>query len=366
MNTEIANSSNSSPKIIKNILGGIENTDKSPEDMDKFIDGENNSRNPRETFGVTCPSCGGSLRITEGQRSIQCEYCFSNLYIANPPGVKSFFLKPRITAGKAKLEALRWISKKSNGRVKAKYTSVVEHKLVHVPFWRMRGRFIGWICGEEVKLKKVETNTSTARGEIRRQVLKQESTPFSKFVSRNVDWSAPACVIKHLGMQGISMKASMLKWEIFNHDFKTTMNIALPTKSAKTAKRDALRHIINLAKPSGANIRASRFHLFGSNLSIYYFPIYLLRYKFKDKIYIITIDGNNGNIIRAEVPGRKKLNPTTFFFIPAVLALLTETYFPLLFITVGCIYIMDQLQGNRITMPHLWLKYRLQKWFGGN
>jgi len=366
MNSKIANSSNSSQRIRKGVLREIEHTEKSPEDMDEFIDGENNSHNPRETFGVTCPSCGGSLRVTEGQRSIHCEYCYANLYIANPPGVKSFFLKPRITAGKAKLEALHLISKKSGGRVKAKYTSVVEHKLVHVPFWRMRGRFIGWICGEETELKRVGKSTSTPSGEISRQVLKRESTPFSKFVSKHVDWSAPACVMRHLGMQGISMKASMLEWEIFNHDFKTSMNIALPTKSAKTARRDGYQHITNLAKPSGANIRASRFHLFGSNLSIYYYPIYLLRYKFKDRVYVITIDGNNGNIIRADVPARKKINPAAFFFIPAAFALLTETYFPLLFIAAGCIYIIDQLQGNRITMPHLWLKYRLQKWFGGN
>ena len=366
MNSKIVNNQTSSQAIQKSAAREVEPDDKSPEDINEFIDGAKNSHNNRETFGVTCPSCGGSLKVKEGQSSIRCEYCYANLFIANPRGVKSFFLKPRITAGKAKLEALHCISKNSGGRIKAKYTSVVEHKLIHVPFWRMRGRFIGWICGEEIELKRIEKSTATPSGKISRQVLTQESIPFSKFVSKHVNWSAPACFMKHLGMQGISLKASMLEWEIFNHDFKTTMNIALPTISAKTARMDSYQHITNIAKPSGAKIDASRFHLFGSTLSIYYYPVYFLRYKFKERVYVITIDGNNGSIIRADVPGRKKINPAGFFFIPALFAFLAETYFPLLLIAAGSVYIIDQIQGNRVIMPHAWLKFRLKKWFGRN
>lgn len=322
-------------------------------------------RGANETFGATCPSCGGSLRISEGVKSLRCEYCGSSLYVSNPPGIRSFYVKPGISEGKVKLEALRYISDRTDSRIKGKHTSVVDLKLIHVPFWKMKGRFLGWVCGEEIELLKTEKSVPTPNGDYKTTSVEQVVHPFSKFVTRHVDWSAPACFLRYLGLQGIALKASLLEWEVFDHDLRDTMNIALPMTSESKARADCLKHTVNLAKPSGARIHAGRFKLFGSSLSLYYYPVYILRYKFKNRVYAITLDGSNGKVIRADLPGLKKINPAPFFYVPAALAFLAGIYFPLVFIAAGAVYAADQVKSSSFLMPHIWLKYRLKKWFGG-
>ncbi len=320
----------------------------------------------RETFGALCPSCGGSLRVSEGVKSLECEYCGAGLYVSDPRGVRSFYLKPEITGGKARLTAIRHISKESGDLVKAKHTSIMEEKLVYVPFWKMRGRFMGWICGDRVELKKIEKPVATPNGEMTTTTVREVKHPFSKFITRRVDWSAPACVLRYLGLQGIALRASLLEWEVFNHDLKASMNIAIPMTGEKKAEADCLKHSINLAKPSGSRIHAGRFNLFGKSLSLYYYPVYLIRYKFRDIIHVITIDGSSGAVIRSDVPKRKTINPAPFFFVPAALAFLAGTWFPLVIIAAALVYTADQVKSGGVIAPHRWLKHRLSRWFEGS
>jgi len=318
----------------------------------------------RENIGINCPSCGGSLSIEEGHRSTLCEYCGSSLYIFNPPGVRSYYIEPEITAGKAKLKALNILDSRTGGRIGARHTSVVDLKLIHAPFWRMKGRFVGWICGEEFKSKIVEKSTETSRGEIRRRVTEQERKPFSKFVSRNINWSAPACVMRHLGLQGISFRSLFGNWKQFDHTLKRSMNIALVTVPRKKAESNAFNHLVSLARPSGARIDAERYHLFDRRLSIYYYPVYLLFYKYRGIIYEFTIDGNDGHIIRAEIPERKTINPGYYFFIPAAAAFITGTYFPLIIASLVLFYTSDMIRSRRIINPLNWITCRMRQLFG--
>ena len=83
-----------------------------------------------ETFGINCSECGGSLRIHEGERSVRCEYCGSALFVTRPQGVRSFLMQPKITAGKARLSALHYLSSKTGGRIKARHASIVDLELI--------------------------------------------------------------------------------------------------------------------------------------------------------------------------------------------------------------------------------------------
>ena len=153
---------------------------------------------------------------------------------------------------------------------------MVDLKLIHVPFWRMKGRFMGWICGEEYKNITVEKYNSTPNGDIKRTAVEQERKPFSRFLSRNVNWSAPACVMRHLGLQGISFRSGFGDWKPFDHTLRKSMNIALVTVPRKKAESSAYKHTVSLARPSGSRIDAGRYHMLDRRLSIDYCPLVLL------------------------------------------------------------------------------------------
>ncbi|MBN2070035.1 MAG: hypothetical protein JW814_01155 [Candidatus Krumholzibacteriota bacterium] len=318
-----------------------------------------------ETVGITCPDCGGSLRLRSGEKSIRCQYCGSALYVISPKGVKQFILPPVISDGKARLAALHFLSEKTGGKIKARHASILDIRLINVPFWRLKGRLAGWVCGEKITRRQIEVSAPGPNGTQTRFKTIEERSPFSKLIYKNVDWSTPACSLRDLGLQGIALKARLLDWNIFDHELKKTLNIALPMKTRKEAERDAFQHLSTLAKPASSNIRSSRFDIFSKDFSIYYYPVYILRYRHAGRIYSITVDGNEGHIIRGDYPRQKKGSRALIFFIPATLAFLFGTWAPLVPIAALAVYICNMAAEGRFIAPHHWLMGNLQKWLGG-
>lgn len=319
-----------------------------------------------ETFGISCSECGGSLRIHEGERSVRCEYCGSALFVTRPHGVRSFLMQPKFTAGKARLAALHYLSNETGGRIKARHASIVDMELIQIPFWRLHGRLMGWVCGEKSEMIKYEIPAGSGPdGERTIKSVREVRHPFSKLVFKKVDWSTPACVLKKLGLQGISLRTNFLSWDIFDHDLKSKQNIALPMRSEHKAGVDAYNYLTKITTPLGSHVRSSRFHLFDSNLSIYYYPVYFLRYRHQGMLYTITIDGGDGRVIRGDVPPRTRRNYRRIFFVPAALAFLTGTYFLLLPIVLTAIYIIDMVQSSGFILPFTWIAHRIQSIFGG-
>jgi DNA-directed RNA polymerase subunit RPC12/RpoP len=323
------------------------------------------AKDSRESFGIACPRCGGSLQLHQGQKSILCEYCNSALYLQNPPGVKSFMTKPRISAGKAKLATLHYLREKTAGLVKARHTSIKDIQLVHVPFWRIRGRLVGWISGEKAKMVETEVPTSNPQSLGTRKITREERRPFSKMVFKNIHWSTPACTLPYLGLQGISLKTKFLKWNNFSHRFKQEHTFALPMKSAEHASSNASNYFSHLVTPQGATLCAKRFHLFDSDMALYYYPVYFIRYQHGKRIYPVTVDGWDGHVIRGRFPVKDKVKARNIFFLPAVAALMACSWFPLLIISLVTLYLYDLISGEGTFLPHTWIMGRLKGWFGG-
>ena len=319
-----------------------------------------------ETFGITCPECGGSLRIGEGEKSVRCGYCSSALSVTRPRGFRGYYLPARVTAGKARLEALHYLTRSTGGRIKARHASILDLRLVNVPFWRMTGTLAGWVCGEQVTTRQVEDTVPGPHGSVRVHRTVEEREPYSKVILKRVEWSSPACSLRHLGLQGISLKARMLDWEEFDHGLKKTMDIALPLRSKEEAEKDGFRYLTGLAVPRGSDVKAKRFRIFDSEFSIYYYPVYMMRYRHRDIIYSITVDGNDGRVIRGDFPETVRVDLSRLFFIPALAAVMAGTWFPLLAIAAGVLYAADTVRGGGVMMPHRWLAGRLEGWFGGS
>lgn len=319
-----------------------------------------------ETFGISCADCGASLRIGEGERSVRCRYCGAALLIAAPAGVRTWIVRCSVSEGAARLAALHHLAEETNGAVRARHTAILDLRLIYVPFWRMTGRMAGWICGDEIVRRVVETSVPGPEGTRTVRRVEEERRPFSKLVCKRVDWSAPACSLRHLGLQGIALRTRMLEWESFDHGMRETINTALPMKSARRAREDGYRYFTGIVAPSGSMVRASRFDLLGEDLSIYYFPVYLLRYRHRDRIFSTTIDGVDGHVIRADVPARPSAGSRARFVVPAVTAFLAGTWLPLVPIAAAIIYLRDAVRAEAPPSPRRWLAERLGAWFGGS
>ncbi len=356
---------NSSPhsRVSQSGRPGYGETDSGvPDEEDR---GKPSGREAGESFGISCPLCGGSLRAHQGEKSITCGYCDSSLYIQNPPGVKSFMTEPAISPGRAKLNTLHYLRDNTSGRVKARHTSIMEVQLLHVPFWRITGRLVGWVCGDRVKMIEREIPTSNPHSASTIKKVTEERKPYSRLVHKNIHWSTPACTLPYLGLQGISMKTKFLEWEIFSHRFKKNHTFALPMKSASHAISRASRYFSHLATPPKATVHARRFHLFNSEMALYYYPVYFIRYRHGRRVYSVTLDGRDGYVIRGDYPVRKSINSRNIFFLPALAAWMACTWFPLIIISLVSLYIYDLIRGEGSPLPHNWLMGWLRGWLGG-
>ncbi len=324
------------------------------------------AKGEEESFGAGCPECGGSLSLYEGQRSIRCPYCRSALLVTRPRGFRSYILRPRITEGKARLEALRYISEMTNGKVRGRHSSVFDLKLINVPFWRMRGMMAGWVSGEIVKRKQVEASAAGPEGSTTRWKTVEERRPFSRLVLKNVEWSTPASPLRHLGLHGIAFKARSMQWETFDHRLRESLHIALPMRSASEAERTGLSYLSGLITPAGAIPGERRFDLLDKDFSIYYYPVYLLRYKHRGIIYPVTIDACDGRVIRGSFPARRRIDLRSVFFIPAAAAFMAGTWAPLIPIAAAALYVRDLFREGAFIAPHHWLFGKLEQWFGGD
>ncbi|MDD4857429.1 MAG: hypothetical protein PHD74_04895 [Candidatus Krumholzibacteria bacterium] len=315
---------------------------------------------PSLAFGATCPECGGSIRINEGDRSIRCGYCGSALYVTSPRGVQSYILPPRVTPAKARLSAIHYIAERTDGRIGARNTSALDMKLIHVPFWRMRARLMGWLSGDRVKLAKTAVAPDDPTAGPSYATVREVHEAYSRLVFKRIDWSAPACVLPYLGLQGISLRTSFLEWYVLDDARRHEYTIALPTRSERGARKDALSYLTHLAIPAGTSVRASRFHLFDSRFSLYYYPVYMLRYCCAGRIYTITVDGGNGSVVRGEVPRQRRLDAKKLFFAPALLAFFASAWLPLAFIAAAVLYASDTIRAKLLLPPHAWLASRIQ------
>jgi len=322
-------------------------------------------KKPVETIGVNCPLCGGSIRIEEGTSSIECQYCGSNLYLKEPVGLKNLVCPAEVEESRAKHAALRFILDRSEGVIGGRETSILECRPVYVPFWRLHGKLIGWIAGEKSRKEVVEETIQGPRGStVKRYTMGSRKEKFSRFVFKDVDWSAPASYVPHLRLHGVSFKASVMNWNILDHSMKARWSFALPTVPEEKAREDAFKYLTGLMAPPGTNVRYQRFKMFDNDLSLYFYPVYFVRYGYQGKIFTISIDGVNGRVIAGEVPEGKKRIKRNVVKIPLIAASLAVIFPPLPLIVLVLLYLVDSVSSGVRRGPIEWFLVKAGRWFG--
>ena len=83
---------------------------------------------------IKCTQCGAAVEINEEGGFLTCPYCDSRLYVESDQTVRHFYLKPEIKSE----ELAPIISKELFERELKGPVSVVESKIVFIPFWLIR------------------------------------------------------------------------------------------------------------------------------------------------------------------------------------------------------------------------------------
>lgn len=236
------------------------------------------------SLSMTCPNCGGALSVDDGMTVTSCPYCTSLLAIEGDNGVRNVMFRNTVTQPKALEAVQRWWrggfkarDLKRNGQIKECYP-------IYVPFWKLRARAAGWVCGYKV----VQRNK------------RSEKVPLEHIVARDFDWTHVACDAGDIGVE----RLRNLEGEAVLLDEGT-----IPTFEVTTSKNDALSMGLEQVRSEAVStagvphITFKSVNVIPRDMQVIFYPIWIVRYAYSDRMYFATVDGVTGDVLSGRAPG---------------------------------------------------------------
>ena len=144
------------------------------------------------TVGLNCPACGGAITIAEGESVVNCQYCGSTLYAEGDKGVLTIAFKNKLDERTAIGAAQAWWGKGFKARDLKRTGAITECYPIYIPFWDIRTRVAGWVCGYEERTRSDSKGHTTTE-----RIYKEE------MVLMDLAYSEIACDPGDLGLRSL-------------------------------------------------------------------------------------------------------------------------------------------------------------------
>ncbi|MBC7128903.1 MAG: hypothetical protein H5T45_04130 [Thermoplasmatales archaeon] len=242
------------------------------------------------SIGISCPSCGGALDVEEGKKVISCKYCNAVIWIEGDEGVYTVMFANNVKKDTAISLLHEWFGKKLKARDLKKVAEITEIFPIYLPFWRIKARAAGWVCGyREERHYDASRKTTTVK-----------KVPMEKMVFRDFDWTEIACDAGDIGVKYLrNLQGNIIQANIEQ----------IPTFEVTTSKTDAFNSGIEKIRQDAIrsagvdNITFHKMHVIPKSFMLIYYPIWIARYKYKERMYFATIDGVTSKVIAGRAPG---------------------------------------------------------------
>jgi len=243
--------------------------------------------------GVTCPACSGELDLREGVKTFNCKYCGSLLITKGIDGVIKYNVPVKIQRNIAIQNMQNWLGK---GLAKARglktMSKLDDAFLVYIPYWRVRADVIGWVFGKERRTQTVNGRTTTYYVDV------------EKKIQQTYDRTYAACDVAELGVRKVNLAGDEMRLANLEELQSQGMlfNIISSEKEITDhAKGQFVEEAINTAKVDQVTFQHN--DLVRPNVSIVYYPLWVVRYIFQGRTYQVVVDGEDGTICYGKAPG---------------------------------------------------------------
>lgn len=238
--------------------------------------------------GMRCPSCGGSLDITEGSAFAKCQFCESGLAVLGDRGFARYYVLASQQRDTALAHLQKWFGGIDKARDLRQTAQITEAFLVYVPFWRITGTVIGWVLGD------VEKGSGKSK----------HYEAVERRVNEKYEFTCPACDIGEFGVKYVDLAGD----EILPFDLEKVQSQGM-TFGVLTSPTDIVEmcdeKFIDWGENSAGVKRTTfkKLHLVARNLSIVYYPLWVIRYQYRHRIYQATADAESGQLLYGRAPG---------------------------------------------------------------
>ena len=160
---------------------------------------------------------------------------------------------------------------------------------IYLPFWRATTRVAGWICGYEIR------RHTDSKGRVHEQKVPKEV-----MILNDYRFSEIAADPGDLGIRSLKNFSGETSFADFD---------MIPTFEATTSRDDAVSHAraeaLSRARSSARipRVTMERLHILPRRLSMVYYPVWVVRYDYRDRTYLTTVDGVTGHMLSGRAPG---------------------------------------------------------------
>ncbi|HJJ35955.1 MAG TPA: hypothetical protein O0X27_02135 [Methanocorpusculum sp.] len=238
-------------------------------------------------IGLTCPSCGGQITLEEGEALVCCQYCGSYFSLDAEEGIGKVIYKAEKTRDAAIASVKEWMGKGGKAKDLATTAVISEVSSAYLPFWRLIGRGKACVCGYTEHHDKDGTHRE----------------PHEALINREYIHSHIACDAGDLGIRTIKVPAQAKAVAAETVD----VPVFAVTVSKADGYQNAYNGIISQAIADGARrMKATTFtkgFCIPRGFTLVYYPFYILRYEYKGRNYLATVDGITGKVVSGRAPG---------------------------------------------------------------
>ncbi len=241
------------------------------------------------SVGLSCPACGGAVNVQEGESVLNCQYCGSTLFIEGDQGVQTIAFKNKITKESATAASQGWWKKGLKARDLKRTGRMIEVYPIYIPFWSTTARVAGWVCGYEER-RHTDSKGNTHVERIPKEVM----------ILSDYHYSAIACDPGDLGIRSLKNFSGDRSFTDFETipTFETTTSKDVAAKDAREKAEEWGREQANVP-----NVTFEQLYVIPHNMSIIYYPIWVVRYSYRERMYMNTVDGVTGNVLSGRAPG---------------------------------------------------------------
>lgn len=230
------------------------------------------------------------MSMAEGESTVLCNYCNSTLFVEGDQGVSTIAFMNKVLRDNAMNSTQSWWKHGLKARDLKSTGKILEAYPIYLPFWRTITRVAGWICGYE------ERKHYDKEG----RVTNVEKIPKEVMILQDYTFSEIACDPGDLGIRTLKNFAGTTGFADFE---------MIPTFESTTSKDDAVTRAkadaLSRAKSSAhvPNVTFEKLHIFPKRLSLIYYPVWVVRYNYRDRMYMDTVDGVTGQVLSGRAPG---------------------------------------------------------------
>jgi hypothetical protein len=266
-------------------------------ESDKAETGTKTKASPVPVEGLTCPNCGGTLEAHLGLRVIRCAFCQTPLLVVSQIGSRRLAVEPKLNASSAIETARRWLTSGWNrDRRLGGEVEFGEALLCFLPFYRVEADCIGVALGTEQRTRTV--------GSGKRRRTETYEVDVERTVERSFDQTFPALNVSEWGVQKIQLHGDHLVG--YERAVLDRLGMVYPPVGSEARVRAAALEQFKLTADPGRGLKRVRFKYLETlrdQLSVVYYPLWLVRYRFRSRSYQILVDAEDGSLAYGKAPG---------------------------------------------------------------